>query len=96
MMAETRTSIQLSDIQTVEFECKKCRTVTAWPLGLQRPPLVQCASCDAGQWMHYGGEMFVALSKLLDSMRRFSGAGEEAFIMRFGLSSSVRADGGED
>lgn len=87
MTAETKTSIQLSDIQTVQFECKKCHTITEWPLSLGRPPLAKCPSCDEPQWMHHGGETFIALNHLLELMHRFSAADGEGFVMRFGVSS---------
>jgi hypothetical protein len=67
MTIETKTTIELGDIQTIEFECKKCNRVSSYPIGkIASPP----TSCDCGvphhtQWMSHGGDTFMSTSRLM-------------------------------
>jgi len=95
MTIETKTTIQLNDICTVEFECKKCHSQTVWPIGIAKSPPIKC-HCDEQQWMVHGGDQFMALSRLLQLIQRVSEAKNEPFIMRFGLSASFPVSDGKD
>lgn len=95
MTIETKTTVQLSDIRTVEFECKKCHSISSWPLEIAREVPVKC-HCDSEQWMAYGGDQYAAMARLLMLMQRFSTANNEPFVMRFGLAASVHASDDKD
>ena len=86
MTVETRTTVELGDIQTVEFECKKCGKVTSWPIGkITHPPTYcECGAPQYTMWMSQGGETFMAISSLLVVIKRFSSA-DEPFKLRFGI-----------
>ena len=38
MTIETKTTIEASDIVSVEFECSKCHSKTSWPLAVAKNP----------------------------------------------------------
>ena len=88
MTVETKTTIQLSDICSVEFECKNCHSVSSWPLGIAKSPPVKC-HCGQEQWMAVGGDDFTAIVTLLKLMQRLSAANNEPYIMRFTLTASA-------
>ena len=90
MTVETKTTIQASDIATVEFECAHCHSITSWPLDVSKNPPQQC-HCGHGVWMAHGGREFVAISDLIALLQQFSKSPNTPYIMRFGLSVSVRA-----
>ncbi len=87
MTVETKTTIELSDIMTVEFECKNCHAATSWPIGIAKIPPVSCA-CQSGVWMAQGGETYTAIADLIALVRRLGKADKEAFSMRFGVKGT--------
>jgi hypothetical protein len=98
MTVETKTTIALDDITTVEFECKNCHTVTAYQIGAFRSPPIGCGCREGreGQWMTFGGDTYTAIANVADLMRRLAAAKNEPFVMRFGLKGvpvSDRASG---
>jgi hypothetical protein len=56
MTSETRTTIQLSDFKTVEFECRSCRSRIVRPVGGTQPLLLACPECGV-TWVAYRGVM---------------------------------------
>jgi hypothetical protein len=92
MAVETKTTIQLSDIVRVEFECRKCHSITIWPLAVAQQPPISCA-CSSTRWMAYGDELFRGISDLLALVKRMGrGSGKEPFIMRFGIQGLSALD----
>lgn len=87
MTIETKTTIQLSDIATVEFECKQCHSISAWPLKIATAPPLRC-HCTDQQWMIGGGETYEGIKRLIGAIQRFTELTSEPFIMRFGLAPS--------
>jgi len=61
MTCETRTTIQLSDIEAIEFECVKCHARAVRPVGVWQFPLAACPECGEN-WIHYRGTMDVLRS----------------------------------
>jgi hypothetical protein len=64
MTIETKTTIQLSDITGIEFECKNCHSVTSWPIAVAHNPLTRC-HCGADQWMPHGSALYAAITDLI-------------------------------
>jgi hypothetical protein len=56
MTSETRTTIQLSDIRAVEFECNHCHHRLVRPLGVWQSQWEQCPECGS-LWSHYRSMM---------------------------------------
>lgn len=96
MTVETKTTIELSDITTIEFECEKCHSISLWPLSRAKNPPTSCP-CTAGeQWMPINGDKQRAIANLISLIQMFSKTEGEPYTMRFGLSASVHASGGKD
>ena len=88
MTVETKTTIELSDITTVEFECNKCHSITLWPLGVAKVPPPKCY-CSDQQWLTVGGETYEGITSLISLMKRFREIKNEPFTMRFGIKSDA-------
>ena len=84
MTVETKTTIQLSDIKTIEFECAKCHTVTSYPLELAKQAQGSCAN-GCGEWMPYAGDTYKSITQLIDLVKRFGNATSEPYTLRFGI-----------
>lgn len=98
MTVETKTTIQLSDITTIEFECAKCHTVASYPLDVVQHPQGSCAN-GCGEWMPFAGDTYKSLTKLIELVKRFGKATSEPFILRFGVKPEIasgRAFGEKD
>jgi len=100
MTFETKTTMELTDIETVEFKCKKCSKVTSYPItAIKSPPTsCDCVQPHGTQWMSYGGDTFAAVNNLLVLIKRLAEA-DEQFTLRFGvkgISASVPASRGKD
>jgi hypothetical protein len=93
MTVETKTTIQPSDIITVEFECKKCHSLRTWPIAVARHPPVACNCCEADdQWMTTGGDVYAALTDLIALLQRFGKAQNEPFAIRLGVKNAIASD----
>jgi hypothetical protein len=86
MTVETKTTIELSDVTTVEFECNKCHSITLWPLEAAKVPPPKCY-CSDQPWFTIGGETYEGIASLISLMKRFKEIKKEPFIMRFGIKS---------
>jgi hypothetical protein len=97
MTVETKTTVQLSDIASIEFECNNCHRIISTPLLAAKNPQTEC-ECSSQQWMTVGGDTYRQLTQLIILVQQFSGSRNEPFTMRFGLKSSAsdRASGGRD
>jgi hypothetical protein len=100
MTFETKTTMELGDIQTVEFECKKCHKISTWPIAaITQPPIsCECGSPHSTYWMSRDGETSKAITHLLELIKRLAVA-NEPFNLRFGVkgfAASDRASSGKD
>ena len=92
MTSEVRTTIQLSDIRTVEFECLHCHSRIVRPVGGTQPLMLGCPECG-DNWAHYRGDMEV-LTRLASQLAKLSGIddpkNEAPFIVRFEISTDKK------
>ena len=91
MTEKTVRSIEMADIQAVEFECKACRAKLSIPAGAYKVPPLHCASCDSEQqWVVPGGQDqrdFVHLGEVIQRMRDFA---PRPFAVRLILNDASR------
>jgi hypothetical protein len=87
MTIETKTTIELSDVLNVEFECKNCHAVGIWPINNMKNPPVSCPCQPGQQWMVHGSNEHSEILQLIELMRRYAKAENRQFVMRFGLSA---------
>jgi hypothetical protein len=95
MTIETKTTLQLSDLKVIEFECKNCHRILSWPLENFKEPPLNCDCNARGQWMPHGGDTFASIIKLIRSINQFSQANNEPFAIRFvvrGISDHAASD----
>ena len=88
MTVETRTTIEFSDIKSIEFECANCHTKTAVPIDKFKQPPISCHGCDSQQWFIPGSKDLSDLMQMVGSMGRFSGIGKVLFTMRFDITNA--------
>jgi DNA replicative helicase MCM subunit Mcm2 (Cdc46/Mcm family) len=87
MTIETNTTIELGDIKTIEFECRKCHTKIVYPIESYSHPPTRCSACEnAEQWLIHGAEDWMDLDKLGRILQRFSQTGKGRFALRLGIS----------
>jgi len=92
MTIETKTTIQISDVKAIEFECKTCHRIVSLPIEVAKEPPFECDCKNPRQWMSYGGEMYSALSGLMTLLGRFGKVDNEPFAMRLVITElSARA-----
>lgn len=88
MTTETRTTIQLSDLKGIEFECVKCHARAMRPVGVWQFPLAVCPECGAS-WTHYNGTMNV-LKNIASQVAKYAEIddpkNDAPFIVRFELA----------
>lgn len=76
MTIETSTSIELSDIAAVEFQCAVCRAKTVIPVGSFKDAPTHCSSCweqNRKQWLVPGSQDFHDIRMLAQTIQLFSG-----------------------
>jgi hypothetical protein len=91
MTVETKTTIQLNDITTIDFECGKCHMITSCPIQSAQHPQAACACSPQEQWMPYAGDTYRELSKLIELIKRFGGSAKEPYTLRFGIKNESLA-----
>lgn len=92
MTSETRTTIQLSDIKAVEFECTNCHHRLVRPLGVWQSRWDSCPECGSN-WTHYRATMdfLTKLSAQVVKTAEIDTQGNEApFIVRFEVSTDKK------
>lgn len=89
MTVETKTTIQLSDLTSIEFECKDCGATTSWPMPVAKNPPTTCR-CRDEQWMTHGGQTYRDLSNLIELIQRLGKADGEKFVMRFRVTNGLQ------
>ena len=93
MTSETRTTIQLSDIKAVEFECSSCHHRIVRPVGAWQSYLSECPECGSN-WSAYRVAMnfLTQMASQIVSVSRIDGAAESPFIVRFELAQPIRKE----
>lgn len=103
MTTETRTTVQLSDIQAIEFECKKCHAKAVFKIASFEGPPLHCISCGqppelSGAWFGANSEertRIADLGRIIRQLARFSDHAETKFTVRLevsGVSASRAGD----
>ncbi len=88
MTSGVRTTIQLSDILTIEFECKACHCRFSRPTGGRQQLLIVCPECET-TWAHYRGsmEMLTKMASQIAKLAEIDRPENEApFIVRFEIA----------
>lgn len=94
MTNETRTTIQLSDLKAIEFECVGCHARIVRPIGVWQFPLVACSECGAN-WTHYAGAMGVlkAMASQIAKYAEMDDPKNDApFVVRFEIAQPTRKE----
>jgi Zn-finger nucleic acid-binding protein len=91
MTTETRTTIQLSDIRAVEFECRECRCRIVRPVGGTQPLLLNCPECNT-TWAQYRGNMEILVKMLsqLPKVAAFDSDAQTPFMLRLEISADKK------
>jgi hypothetical protein len=87
MTIETKTTIQLSDLTTVEFECKNCHAIGSWPIDVAKNPPTGCPCRTDLPWMAHGGQQFAQIVDLIALVQKLGKADKELFVLRFVLKT---------
>jgi predicted RNA-binding Zn-ribbon protein involved in translation (DUF1610 family) len=87
MTVETRTTIEPSDINAVEFECRGCgaKTIRKLDRKLQMP--ARCGNCG-DEWFNPNRQEVHEVGIFLEQIAEY-GAGQYPYIMRFQLTSAL-------
>jgi hypothetical protein len=87
--SETRTTIQLSDIQAIEFECRACHCRITRPMGGRQILMLICPECET-TWANYRGDMEI-LTKIASQIARLAGIddpkNQAPFVVRFEITT---------
>ncbi len=93
MTSEVRTTIQLSDLKAVEFECTQCHARIVRPIGVWSSPLLCCPECGM-TWEHYRATMdFLAKtsSQIAKTAAIDDPKSDSPFIVRFELKTDKKS-----
>ena len=91
MTRKTVTSIQLRDIQAVEFECGVCHMKVSYPLEKFSHPLTVCNACQPQkQFIVYGSTEFAEWVKFAELLKRFAQTEDTNFIFRLEIGDVSR------
>lgn len=90
MTIDDRLTIDLADILSIQFECKKCHTTINYCLKGWEPSPLQCPNCKETRWGNFGTELQSAQS-LAGSMRALLAHAENsAFCIRLQIENPSR------
>jgi hypothetical protein len=96
MTLETKTTIQLSDIETIEFKCADCGSVFVCPIEIAKTAPMACHCNPTKFWMIGGDETYRGISELLQLIRRFGTSQPETFEFCFGIKKQAAARASSD
>jgi predicted RNA-binding Zn-ribbon protein involved in translation (DUF1610 family) len=88
MTSETRTTIQLSDLKAIEFECTNCHHRLVRPLGAWKSYWDSCPECG-NNWIHYKATMdfLGAFASQAAKISAIDTQGDKApFVVRFEIA----------
>ena len=91
MTIETRTTIQLSDIRAIEFECRSCHCRIVRPMGGTQPIMPVCPECGV-TWMQYKGTMeFLSnFASQVPKAATIDAQNDGPFVVRFEVSTEKK------
>ena len=94
MTSETRTTIQLSDLKAIEFECQGCHCRISRPVGGQQQLMLVCPECGSSWATHRGVmEYLIATISRLPKAAIIDDPNNQApFIVRFEIAPQVRKE----
>ncbi|SRR6266404_991206 len=95
MTIETRTTIQLSDIEAIEFQCKNCNVKYVYPIKQFEGPPIFCGCNTQDAWFVANSPDRSDIAKLGEVVRRFSNQPQSKFTLRLevkGVSASREAN----
>jgi hypothetical protein len=94
MTNETRTTIQLSDIKAIEFECSACHCRIVRPVGGLQPKLLACPECGI-TWAQFERTMDF-LSRTVSQLAKVAEVdkpeNQSPFVVRFELVQPTRKE----
>jgi predicted Zn-ribbon and HTH transcriptional regulator len=94
MTFEDRTTLELSDIQTLRFECTACGVGLTFPAAQSIRIPVECPSCKA-QWMGTHETDYVSIQHLVQAIRYLRSPGDTAaYRLRLELQRPAEAASG--
>jgi hypothetical protein len=88
MTIETKTTIQCSDIATIEFECKECHSRIIQPLKIAQKPPTSCQCRHDQEWIPHGGKTYQDIVRLIGLVQDFAESNGERFTIHLGLKNS--------
>lgn len=90
MTIETKTTIELQDVNAIEFECKECGSKITLSFDKFKQPPTRCSVCERGnQWLIPGDRNFADLMTLGRVIQWFHGQEKpQRFTLRLCLASS--------
>lgn len=93
MTNETRTTIQLSDMQAVEFECSECHCRVVRPMGAWKSSLSECPECGSN-WNAYRGTMsfLMQMASQISKTSVIDTDKQAPFTVRFELAQPTRKE----
>src|SRR6266446_1364638 len=89
MTIETTTTVQLSDIKAIGFECSSCHAKTVQPIERFEHLPARCPICDSGQWLIHGDQDEQNLKAMLRAMQRFANWKNPHFSISFTLKNGA-------
>src|ERR1700733_2218206 len=93
MTVETHTTIDLNDVQAIEFECGNCHAKIAIPVANLKHPQITCMYCQDGkQWIIPGSRDYADLITFFRAFQWLAGEGRpKEFAMRLRVSDGSHA-----
>ena len=87
MTIEIRTTIEMKDVLSLEFECSKCHAKISFPVGTFDAAPIRCTACgDKGeQWIIPGSGEWEDLKRLGQIVRWYSAEKPSPFRLRLEL-----------
>ena len=93
MVSHARTTIDLTDIKSIEIECDSCHTKLLLDLQQVKSMPTRCPNENCKkQWLIDGSQNVADWSELFTLMRKFSTAKSEPFTLRLEISGVVKKE----
>lgn len=87
MTAKTVTSIEPTDIQSIEFECTGCHSILNIPLKVFSDPPTKCRVCSSQeQWLIPGSADHSDFINLSHAIKRIAESQQKVFRVRLQIS----------
>jgi hypothetical protein len=90
MTISTKTTLDVSDIQAIEFECMSCHSKVTMPVNTFGGPPISCMTCESReQWFIPGSQDHANVVQLGRIFRDCAKNDKKRFAMRFEISNPV-------